>query len=156
MNFDVNLILKRRYGILNFHNFQQNISWTVDICKCVSWCHRLAIFPLILFTEMDKNPIFQLWESKTCYIFTLNKCRIMFALIWGYAFTYLSKYEQFWWLICILLLTLQEMFHWKFQSVISSLFFIRFTSNCQSSVQNIYSFYWINLNLDRISPIKRG
>ena len=78
----------------------------------------------------EKNPIFQLWESKTCYIFTLNKCRIMFALIWGYAFTYLSKI----WTILMTHLHIpidsSRNVHWKFQSVISSLFFIRFTSNC--------------------------
>ena len=42
----------------------------------------------------DKNLIFLLWESKTCLISTLNKCKIMFTeiyLIWGRAFTCLSK-----------------------------------------------------------------
>ena len=29
--------------------------------------------------DKNENPIFQLWESKTCLISTLNKCRIMFA-----------------------------------------------------------------------------
>ena len=35
-------------------------------------------FPLSLFTEMTKIT----WESKTCIIFSLHKCRIMFALIY--------------------------------------------------------------------------
>ena len=41
----------------------------------------------------------------------------------------------------------------KIQSFISFLFFIRFTSNCHCSILFFFSFYWINLNLDRISPL---
>ena len=37
--------------------------------------------PLILFTEWEKSHISAIWESRTCLIFTLNKCRIMSALI---------------------------------------------------------------------------
>ena len=45
----------------------------------------------------DKNPIFQLLESKTCPISTLNKCRIMFALIYvdmGICFYMFEQQQQ--------------------------------------------------------------
>ena len=42
----------------------------------------------------DKNPIFKLWESKTCLITTLNKCKIMFALIYFDMGTSSYMFEQ--------------------------------------------------------------
>ena len=38
-------------------------------------------FSINLVHKNDENPIFQLWESKTCHISKPNKCKIMIALI---------------------------------------------------------------------------
>ena len=52
---------------------------SISIGKWVSWwCHRLTIFH-VFCSQKCENPIFQLWESKTCLISTLNKCTLMFA-----------------------------------------------------------------------------
>ena len=135
-------------------------------------------FPLIFVHRNDENSIFQLWESKTCLIFTLSKCRVMFALIYfdmGHAFICLSQksknFNNFIYtkymenceamtsinsLICIFILTVQEMFRWK-----SRKFKISYLHYVLSDLHQIftvpfeffYSFYWINLHLDRISPL---
>ena len=109
--------------------------------------------------------IFQLWESKTCLISTLNKCRIMFSqiyLIWGHAFTCLSKlklkfsklyFKQNTWEIerrwdhqlthlhihikCSRNVSLKIT---KIQNFISSLLFIWFTSNFHCSILNVLLF----------------
>ena len=39
-------------------------------------------FPCILFTEMKKKSHISAIKNKTCLISILNKCRIMFALIY--------------------------------------------------------------------------
>ena len=75
----------------------------------------------------DENPIFQPWDSKPCLISTLNKCRIMFALICCYMGTCFYIFQpknwnfqiykihgKLWgdeiinWLICIFMSTVQE------------------------------------------------
>ena len=136
-------------------------------------------FPCILFTEMIDNPIFQVWQSKTCLISTLDKCRIMFALIYFmgtcfYMFEQKMKiftisYIQNTWTIVRWWHNQLTHFHihihiecsrnvslkiTKIKNFISSLFFIRFTSNFRCSIRNVLLFnYWINLNLDSISPL---
>ena len=66
---------------------------SMRICKWVSWwCHRLTI-SMYFVHRNDANPIFQLRESKTCLISTLNKCR-MFALIYFDMGTYFYMFEQ--------------------------------------------------------------
>ena len=42
---------------------------------------HLLLFSINFVYKKYGSPIFQLWESKTCLIYTLNKCSIMFALI---------------------------------------------------------------------------
>ena len=59
-------------------------------------------------------------------------------------------------LICIFISTVQEKFCWNLRKLKMSYlryFYIRFTSNCHCYVWIFYSFYWINLNLYRISPL---
>ena len=60
--------------------------------------------------------------------------------------------------ICIFISTVQEMLWWKLNTIIhnfiSSLFFIRFTSNFNVLFEMFHSFNWINLNLDWISPLR--
>ena len=51
-------------------------------------------FFLYLVHRNDENPIFQLWESKSCLISTLNKCRIMFALTYFDMGRCLYMFEQ--------------------------------------------------------------
>ena len=59
-------------------------------------------FPCTLYFvhRNEENPIFQLRECKTCLLSNLNKCRIMFAVIyydmgsWGHAFTQMYMFEQ--------------------------------------------------------------
>ena len=132
----------------------------------------------------DEIPIFQLWESKTCLKSTLNNlCRIMFALIYfdmGRGFYMFAtakkkkknikhfKYKMRWKImkrwdhkltLCIFISTVQEMFHWKlwkfkisylphFLSDLHQIFTVLF--------EKFYSFYWINLNLNQISPLTRS
>ena len=94
-----------------------------------------------------ENPIFELRESRICILSPLNKCRIMFALIYlhmGTCFffpSYLSHtkkkgkiskfyiqniWENTWGddiinsLICIFISTVQEIFRWKIQKFIIS------------------------------------
>ena len=59
-------------------------------------------------------------------------------------------------LICIFILTVQEMFRWKLQQFkISYLPYFSSDFNQIFTVlfEMFYSFYWINLILDRISPL---
>ena len=51
-------------------------------------------FFLYLVHRNDENPIFQLWESKSCLISTLNKCRIIFALTYFDMGRCLYMFEQ--------------------------------------------------------------
>ena len=143
-------------------------------------------FPCILFTEMTKIPCFSYEKVKLAlYISTLNKCRIMFALI--YLFWYGDmllhvwatkwKFSQFsiykihgklWGdeinsLISIFISIVQEIFHWKlrkykYEHIVSSFFFSSdLYQNFTVLFEMLYSFYWINLNLGRISPLtKKG
>ena len=119
-------------------------------------------FPSILFKEMiDENPVFQLRESKTYFISTLNKCRIMFALIcfdmWTCFYIFELKKEKFHiytkyiencgamrssahsfaYIDCSRNVSLKIT---KIQTFVSSLFFIRFTSNCHRSIPNVLLF----------------
>ena len=51
------------------------------ICKCW-WCHHLTKFPFNLSTDMTEISYFS-YDKVTCLISTLNKCRIMFTLIYS-------------------------------------------------------------------------
>ena len=116
-------------------------------------------FPCILFTEMMKIPDFSYEKVKTCLMSTLNKCRIMFALI------YMQKeednFQKFIYkihgklrgdeiinsLICIFISTVQVMFHLKLRFFF--FFFSSFFSHFKSELHQIftvlfemfYSFY---------------
>ena len=60
-------------------------------------------------------------------------------------------------LICKFISTVQEMFRWKLQKFkISYLPYVlsNFHQNFTALFNFFYSFYWLNLNLDRISPLK--
>ena len=133
-------------------------------------------FLFILFTEMMKIPYFQLRESKTCLISSLNKCRIMFTPIYFYMRTCFSVFEPNIFFIiwytkymdnCEAMTSSTQSFAYidcsrnvllkikKIQNFISSLFL--------SDLHQIftvllifffYYFYWINLNLDQIFPLK--
>ena len=85
-----------RYEILNICNFYWNISWTVVMNMQISELMMSSPlnFPLYFVHRNDENPIFQLWESETCLISTLNKCRIMFALIYFDLGTFSYMFEQ--------------------------------------------------------------
>ena len=147
--------------VIFIETFLEQSIW---ICKWVSWwCHRLTISNGILFTEMT-NTIFQLWESKTCFTSPLNKCRIMFGLIyisiWGHAFKCLSNknkkiiyniHGKLWGdeiinsLIFIFMFTFQEMFCWKFK-ISYFLYFFSFDLHQIFTVlfEMLYSFYILN------------
>ena len=50
---------------MNFHNFQRNISWTVEMNMQMSeLMSSLHNFPLILFTEIVKIPYFSYEKVK--------------------------------------------------------------------------------------------
>ena len=130
-------------------------------------------FPLILFTEMTKSHISAIWERKT-----LNKCKIMFALIYFDMGTYIhvwaKKDEHF--QNCI------YKTHGKFwgdEATHSFAYSYRlfkkcFVENYENSNFHIFlilfiysqismfcanfftlSLIWTNLNLDRSSPLIR-
>ena len=169
---------------INFFFFQQNIPWTVDMNMQMSELMMSSPhnFPIILFTEMMKIPYFSYEKlSKTWLIFTLNKCRIMFALIYfniGTSCFYM--FEQTKWKFSKVLYTkcmgnceaMTSSTHsfayihmnWLFKKcfvenyknskfnifLIFYPIYINFSLFCSNFV---YSFYWINLNLDWISPL---
>ena len=60
--------------MLNFRNFHWNISWTVDMHNYANeWVDVVTSQFSIYFVHRNyDNPIFQLWESKTYIISTLN------------------------------------------------------------------------------------
>ena len=124
----------------------------------------------------DENPIFQLWESETCLISTLNKCRIMFALIYfdmGACFYMFEqkkwKFSKFYiqniWGKSEAMTSLTHSFAYTWTCIhidcsrnvslkitkiskFHSLFFIQFTSSFYDVLFKLfYSFYWINLKL---------
>ena len=69
---------------MNLCNFHQNISWTVVMNMqmsdlMMSSPHNL---PCILFTEMTKIPYFSYEKVKLAILSILNKCKILFALIY--------------------------------------------------------------------------
>ena len=119
--------------VIFIETFLEQSIW---ICKWVSWwCHRLTIFH-VFCSEKCENPIFQLWESKTCLISTLNKYRISLLSyfdvgerllhVWAFFFIIIfkivyTKYGNLWGdeiinsLICIFMSTVQEMLRWKLQ-----------------------------------------
>ena len=112
-------------------------------------------FPWLYFVHRnDKNPIFQLWETKTGLIATLNKCRIMFAPIYFdmgtcfYTILYTKYMEN-----CEAMGSSIHSFVYSYQLFkkcfaenyensyfISILFLIRFTSNFHCSILNILLF----------------
>ena len=134
----------------------------MNICKWVSlWCHRLYFVH-----RNDKNPIFQLWESKTSLISTLNKCRWKnvcsdyFDMGTCFHMFEQKKRRQF--------SKFQAMSSWSHSFVYSYWLFKKcFVENYENSnsisyflsdlhqiftvlFEMFYSFYWINLNLDWI------
>ena len=121
------------------------------------------------FSNEKKNPIFQFWQSKTL-ISTLNKCRLMFARIYfdmGTCFYMLEQKRRIFFSKCYIQNTWKFVRRWdyqlthlhihidcsrnvllkitKIQNLISSLLFIRFTSNFHCSILNI---------LKGISPLR--
>ena len=138
------------------------------------WCHRLTIFHVFCSQKWPKkrNPYFS--YNKTGLISTMmNKCRIMFALIYFDMETCFYMLEQKWkfskfyiqltWTIVRrwdhqlthlhIYIDCLEMFRWKFKNsylpyLLSDLHHI-FTV----LFEMFYSFYWINLNLDWIFPL---
>ena len=75
--------------------FQRNISWTVNMNMQMSELMMSSPqFSINFVHRNDENPIFQIWESKTCLLSTLNKCRIMFALMYFDMGTCVYMFEQ--------------------------------------------------------------
>ena len=157
--------------MFNFRNFQRNISWTIDMNMRVDVVIT-SQFSINFVHRNDENPIFQQWESKTCLIFTLNKCRIMLALIYfdmGTCFDMLEQkkrrkmskfyiqniwenvrrwHHQLTYLHTVITCSRQN------QNFISSLFLSDIHLICTVLFTIFYSLFYINLNLDWISPLK--
>ena len=160
-------------SIIFIETFLEQSIW---ICKWVSWqCHHLTIY--VFCSQKWQKPIFELWESKTRLMSTLNKCRIMFALIyygdmlwhvWAKKKKFSKFYIQNTWKVVrrwhhqlthlrihidcsrnvLLKITKIQNFMYLnpyFLSDLHQIFTVLF--------QMFYSFYWINLNLDQISPL---
>ena len=142
---------------MNFRNFHRKRyeythEWVNDVIA--------SQFSMYLVRRNDEIPVFQLWESKTCRISTLNKCRIMFALVYFDMGTCFYMFEIFFKVYIkntwkIVRRWDHELTHLhihidcsrkvflkitKIQTVTSSLFFIRFTSNIHCSIRNVLLF----------------
>ena len=139
-------------------------------------------FPCLLFTEITKIPYHisatrKYWKLALYLLWINAKCLRRYILIWGHVlhffFMFEPKIEKFqnyiykihgklWGddifnlLICIIHIDCSKMFSWKlwkfkdlpyFLSNLHQIFTILF--------EMFYSFYWINLNPDQSSPLKR-
>ena len=129
-------------------------------------------FSMYFAHRNDKNPIFQLWKSRTCLISTLNKCRIIIAQIYFDMRTCFYMFEQQkttkntwkivrrWWHHQLTNLHIHincSRNVWlKIKKIHSCLRY--FLSDLHQIVtvlfKMFYSLYWINLNSDRSSPLK--
>ena len=142
--------------------FIATFSWTVDVNMQMS---ELMMSHVFCSLKWQISHIFSNEKVKLAFISTLNKCRIMSALMyfwygdmyccymfeqkkWKFSKFLVYKIHGKLWgdeIICIFISTVQEnnVSVWKLlkiQNVISSLFFIRFTSNFHRSIRNVLLF----------------